>query len=144
MVRYIIQRLLIIPLALVIVILLTYAYAHTVQWDYASRYPQLYNQLKNIQHRPESLVDAYREYLPGLLKLDLGVLRNGQAIAPVIGDAFIASMGLLILALALEHPAWHWDWVSWLGAGTAAVQQVGWQPYPPLEWLCPVFMWAAC
>lgn len=104
MVRYILQRMLIIPLALVIVILLTYAYAHTIQWDYASRYPQLYNQLANIQKRPTSLTDAYREYLPGLLKLDLGVLRNGQAIAPVIGDAFIASLGLLLCALVLSTP----------------------------------------
>lgn len=125
MVRYILQRMLIIPLALVIVILLTYAYAHTVQWDYASRYPQLYNRLKIYQQRPESLVDAYREYLPGLLKLDLGVLRNGQDIAPVIRDAFLASMGLLALALALSTPLG-------IGLGILAGR---WKSRRPAGWL---------
>lgn len=125
MVRYILQRLLVIPLALVVVILLAFAYAHTVQWDYASRYPQLYNQIKNYQQRPESLVDAYREYLPRLMKGDLGVLRNGQDIAIVLQDALIASLGLLALALALSTPLG-------LGLGILASR---WKSQRPARWL---------
>ncbi len=125
MVRYILQRLLIIPLALAIVILLSYAYAHTVQWDYASRYPQLYNRLKNVQQRPESLIEAYREYLPALLKFDLGVLRNGQAITVVLRDALIASMGLLAMALILSTPLG-------IGLGTLAGR---WKSRRPARWL---------
>ena len=125
MVRYIVQRLLIIPLALVVVILLTYAYAHTVQWDYASRYPQLYNRLKNIQQRPESLGQAYSEYLPGLLHGNLGTLRNGELITDVLGDAFIASMGLLVLALVLSVPVG-------IGLGILAAR---WKSPRPARWL---------
>ena len=65
MVRFILQRLFIIPLALILIIGLTYAYAHTVQWDYASRYSQLYYSLKVIQQRPEAL-DAGSIILTGL------------------------------------------------------------------------------
>jgi peptide/nickel transport system permease protein len=124
-VRYILQRIFIIPVILVIVILLTYAYAHTVQWDYASRYPQLYNRLTTYQDRPESLIDAYREYLPGLLKLDLGTLHNGNSIAPVLRDAFFASMGLLIIALALSVP---------LGIGLGILAS-RWNNRRPSRWL---------
>ncbi|MDF1514439.1 MAG: hypothetical protein P1S60_11575, partial [Anaerolineae bacterium] len=125
MVRYIVQRLAIIPLAMVIVILLTYAYAHTVQWDYASRYPQLYNRLTNVQNRPKSLIQAYGEYLPGLLKGNLGILRNGEAIADVLWDAFTASMGLLLLALAVSAP-------TGIGLGILAAR---WKSSRPARWL---------
>jgi peptide/nickel transport system permease protein len=124
-VRYILQRLFIIPVILIIVLLLTYAYAHNVQWDYASRYPQLYNRLTTYQDRPESLIDAYREYLPGLLKLDLGTLHNGNSIAPVLRDAFLASMGLLIIALALSVP---------LGIGLGILAS-RWNNRRPSRWL---------
>jgi peptide/nickel transport system permease protein len=126
--RYILQRLLVIPLALAVVILLTYAYAHTVQWDYATRYPQLFNRLKNLQQRPESLVDAYREYLPALLKFDLGALRNGQDIAPVLRDALAASMGLLFLALLLSAPLG-------IGLGILAAR---WNSQRPARWLTTI------
>jgi peptide/nickel transport system permease protein len=125
MLRYIIQRLAIIPLALVIVMLLTYAYAHTVQWEYALRYPQLYNRLRNYQQRPESLVEAYKEYLPALLKFDLGKLQNGQDIAEVLGDALAASMGLLVIALAVSVPIG-------IGLGILAGR---WQSSRPARWL---------
>lgn len=125
MVRYILLRLVIIPLALIVVIMLTYAYAHTVQWDYASRYPQLYNRLKNLQQRPESLLEAYREYLPGLGRLDFGTLQNGQSINEVLHDSFIASMGLLLLALLLSIP---------LGISLGILAS-RWQSHRPARWL---------
>lgn len=105
MVRFILQRLLIIPLALILLVVLAYGYAHVVQWDYASRYPQLYYQLKVIRQRPESFTEAFPPYAQGLLKGDLGKLRNGEDIAAVLGQAAGASLGLLTLALAISIPA---------------------------------------
>ena len=104
MVRFLIRRLAMIPLALVAVILLAYAYAHIVQWDYAQKYPQLYYRLVVVQQRPESLLEAYRDYLPDLLRFDLGTLRNGQNITEVLGSAIKASLGLLLVALVVSVP----------------------------------------
>lgn len=103
MLKYMMRRLLIIPLGLVLVLTLAYAYAHVVQWDYAARYPQLQRHLRTIQ-RPESLVEAYADYVNGLLRLDFGILRNGQSILIVVRQAFTASLGLLAVALALSVP----------------------------------------
>jgi peptide/nickel transport system permease protein len=102
MVRFILRRLLIIPLALIVVLLLSYAYAHEVQWEYANRYPQLYYRLKVTQQRPERLKAAYAQYLPKLLQLDLGTLRNGKPIVEVLGESGVASLGLLATALVLS------------------------------------------
>ncbi len=103
MTKYIIRRLLLIPLALVVVLTLTYAYAHLVQWDYAARYPQLRQQLQRAQ-RPESLTEAYLDYAGGLLRLDFGRLRNGQSVSVVVWQALLASLGLLAAALLLSVP----------------------------------------
>jgi peptide/nickel transport system permease protein len=103
MIRYVGRRLLIIPLALILVITLAYAYAHIVQWDYAGRYPQLYNRLK-VTQRPESLIEAFRIYVNGLAQADLGTLRNGKPVAAVLGQALIASLGLLAAAMGLSVP----------------------------------------
>jgi ABC-type dipeptide/oligopeptide/nickel transport system permease component len=92
-----------IPLALCLVLSLAYAYAHVVQWDYAARYPQLQRQLHTAQ-RPESLSEAYLNYVGGLARLDFGRLRNGQSISVVVGRAFVASLGLLVAALLLSVP----------------------------------------
>lgn len=104
MIRFVGRRLLIIPLALAVVVLLAYAYAHTVQWDYARRYPQLYSRLKTTG-RPESLLEAYQTYWQGLTRFDLGTLRNGEPVAGILSQALLASLGLLGVALILSIPA---------------------------------------
>ncbi|HOU12317.1 MAG TPA: ABC transporter permease [Anaerolineae bacterium] len=104
MARFLTRRLLIIPVALIAVLLLAYGYAHLVQWDYARHYPQLYYRLRVIQQRPESLIEAYQAYLPALLRLDFGTLRNGESIAVVLWKALQASLGLLVIALTASVP----------------------------------------
>lgn len=105
MARFLARRLLLIPVALIAVILLAYGYAHVVQWEYAQRYPQLYYRLAVTQQRPESLFEAYREYLPELLHFNLGSLQNGQPIVEVLRQAITASLGLLLVALVVSIPA---------------------------------------
>ncbi|MBN2004250.1 MAG: ABC transporter permease [Anaerolineae bacterium] len=125
MARFILQRLLFIPLILVMLVVLAYGYAHVVQWDYASRYPQLYYQLKVIRQRPQSFAEAFPVYVQGLLRADLGKLRNGESIAVVLGRASVASLGLLGLALAISIPVG-------LGLGILAAH---WQRLHPARWL---------
>jgi ABC-type dipeptide/oligopeptide/nickel transport system permease component len=50
------------------------------------------------------LVEAYADYVNGLLRLDFGILRNGQSILIVVRQAFTASLGLLAVALVLSVP----------------------------------------
>src|SRR5512145_671087 len=125
MIRFILQRLLIIPLVLILLVVLAYGYAHVVQWDYASRYPQLYYQLKVIRQRPQSFAEAFPPYAQGLLRGDLGQLRNGENIAAVLGQAAVASMGLLALGLAISVPVG-------MGLGILAAR---WQRQHPARWL---------
>ncbi len=105
MVRFILQRLIIIPLALILIVVLTYAYAHFVQWDYASRYPQLYYRLKVIQERPEAFRPAFKTYLEELSEFNLGTLRSGEPIINVLQQASVASLSLLLIALVCSVPA---------------------------------------
>jgi ABC-type dipeptide/oligopeptide/nickel transport system permease component len=125
MTRFVIRRLLLIPLALAAVLALTYAYAHEVQWDYASRYPQLYRRLTTIDQRPESLWQAFRQYVRGLLQFDLGSLRNGESIVNVLLQALIASSGLLITALVFSVPVG-------IGLGMLGAR---WRHLRPARWL---------
>lgn len=125
MIRFILQRLLLLPLILAVVVVLTYAYAHTVQWEYAGRYGQLYQRLKVIEQRPEALAPAFKDYVGGLLRADLGTLRNGERISVVLGQAGVASLGLLLAALALSAPLG-----VLLGIGAAH-----WQQRRPARWL---------
>lgn len=128
MARFILRRLFIIPLALLAVMTLTYAYAHIVQWDYASRYPQLYYTLKTVRERPESLTEAFGAYAQGVVHLDFGTLRNGDSIAEIILDALTASLSLLAIALILSVPLG-------LGMGIIAAR---WDKLRPARWLTVV------
>ncbi len=125
MTRFLVRRFVIIPIALVIVLVLAYGYAHIVQWDYARHYPQLYYRLHTVQQRPESLLEAYKTYVPALLRLDFGTLRNGESIAAVVGQALQASLGLLLIALTISVPLG-------LGLGIAAAR---WTRLRPARWL---------
>ncbi len=125
MIRFILQRLLVIPLIVAVVVVLTYAYAHTVQWEYAGRYGQLYQRLKVIEQRPEAFAPAFKDYVDGLLRADLGTLRNGERISVVLGQAGVASLGLLLAALTLSAPLG-----VLLGIGAAH-----WRRRRPARWL---------
>ncbi len=125
MARFLTRRLLIIPVALIAVLLLAYGYAHIVQWDYARHYPQLYYRLRVIQQRPETLIEAYKTYLPGLLRLDFGKLRNGENITVVLWKALQASLALLAIALIASVPLG-------LFLGIAAAR---WTRSRPARWL---------
>ncbi|MHB1319781.1 MAG: ABC transporter permease [Anaerolineae bacterium] len=103
MVRFIVRRLLLIPLGVAAAVTLAYAYAHIVQWDYASRYPELQRRL-TVAGRPHSLLEAYQGYVQGLLRLDLGTLRSGASIADTLFRALGASLGLLCIALLISIP----------------------------------------
>jgi len=103
MVRFIVRRLITIPLALILVSVAAYAYAHTVQWEYAGRYGQLYMHLRAIG-RPEDLSEALPAYIEGLAHGDIGQLRNGQPLEEILVPALGASLGLLGAALALSVP----------------------------------------
>lgn len=124
MIRFLGRRLLLIPLALILVMLLSYAYAHTVQWDYAKRYPQLYSRLK-VTQRPESLLEAYEAYWEDLTAANLGTLRNGEPIAGILRQAVAASLGLLGVALSLSIP---------LGL-MLGILAANWRHLRPARWL---------
>ncbi len=102
-IRFLCRRLVVALLVLVAIVFLGYAYAHTVQWDYADRYPRLYAQLQAAE-RPESLAEALTAYLSDLRQGSLGTLRNGQAVAAILRDATGASLGLLAIAFSLSFP----------------------------------------
>lgn len=124
MARYITRRLLMIPLGIALAVTLAYAYAYVVQWDYASRYPELRNRLA-ASERPSSLVEAYGTYVQGLLRLDMGTLRSGASIAQTLRQALGASLGLLSIALLVSIPLG-------LGLGIAAAR---WSRLRPAGWL---------
>lgn len=124
MARFVVRRLLLIPLALILVIALAYAYTHIVQWDYAERYPQLQRQLRTMQ-RPESLREASTAYIRGWLQLDFGKLRNGESVVRVVTQALGASLGLLVAALMLSLP-------MGIGLGILAAR---WNRLRPARWL---------
>jgi peptide/nickel transport system permease protein len=124
MVRYVVRRVLLIPGILFLIVSASYAYAHVVRWDYASRYPQLQRQLV-ITGYPESLAEAYADYVRGLLRLDFGTLRNGEPIDQVMQQALPASLGLLAAALAVSVPLG-------LGLGMLGAE---WRRLRPAPWL---------
>lgn len=103
MVRFIIRRLLLIPLGVAATVTLAYAYTHVVQWDYASRYPDLQRRLVS-SGRPSSLFEAYQVYVEDLLRFDLGTLRTGASIAQTLAQTLGASLGLLCIALLISVP----------------------------------------
>jgi len=95
MIRFVIRRLAIIPIALLLIHFLGFAYAHFAGPIRAARTPYIF-----IQVDPPPLLPTYRDYLGQAIHLDFGTLPGALgSIAQSILDATAASLGLLGLAL---------------------------------------------
>lgn len=99
MLRYTLRYLALLPLALLAAHFFGFAFGHLVAPLHAQRNP-LYVSVVNR----EPLLDRYGAYLPAALRLDLGSLpvAGDPAIAPVLREAAVASLGLLSLAILLS------------------------------------------
>lgn len=98
MTRFILRRLAIIPVALLLVHLAGFTYAHFAGPLRAARMPYVF-----IQLDPPPLIPTYRSYLQGAIRLDLGTMPNAsESIATAILRASTNSLGLLALALVLS------------------------------------------
>lgn len=99
MTRLILRRLAVIPPALLLVNFLGYTYTHLVLPIRAARIPYFFASLPGS----EPLLPAYASYLQGALRLEFGTLPGGEeTIATAISSATSASLGLLVLAVALS------------------------------------------
>jgi peptide/nickel transport system permease protein len=104
MARFLLRRLLLIPLALILVNFLGFAYAHFAGPLRAERTPFA----QRVEAGP--FLSAYTAYLRTVLKADFGMelnapgsVRSGPvALGDMLGKATQASLGLLLLALALS------------------------------------------
>lgn len=105
MTKFIVQRLLIIPLLLLLVNFLGFTYAHYARPIRAARTP--YTQAEEAG----PLIPAYLEYLQTLINLDFGMELatpdNARANTPVtlgetLKQATIASFGLLVISLTIS------------------------------------------
>jgi ABC-type dipeptide/oligopeptide/nickel transport system permease component len=105
MAKFIIQRILIIPVLLLLVNFLGFAYAHYAKPIRAARTP--YVQVED----PGPLIPAYLDYLQTLLNLDFGMeisspdnVRSNSAVTlgETLARATIASLGLLAISLSIS------------------------------------------
>jgi peptide/nickel transport system permease protein len=98
MTRFMLRRLAIIPIALLLVHLLGFAYAHIAGPIRASRTPYIF-----VQPDAPPLVPTYRDYLEQVLRLDFGTVPGSEELlAKVIWNATTASLGLLLLTLVFS------------------------------------------
>jgi len=105
MAKFIIQRLLIIPLLLLLVNFLGFAYAHFARPIRAARTPYVQSE------EAGPLIPAYLDYLQTLINLDFGMELatpdNSRTNTPVtlgatLKQATIASLGLLVISLSIS------------------------------------------
>ncbi len=92
MIRFILRRLIIIPPALLIVHFFGFAYAYTAD-------PRT---VAGVESPTAAMMSAYRGYLQNALKLDFGLLPNGQPLQETIVRSSQASLGLLGIAIVLS------------------------------------------
>ena len=98
MTRFILRRLAIIPVALLLIHFLGFAYANFAGPIRAARTPYVF-----VQVDAPPLLLTYRDYLQQALRLDFGTLPGAlEPVATAIFNATKASLGLLGLALALS------------------------------------------
>lgn len=101
MVRFISQRLAVLPLAALLVHFLGFSYAHLVRPMRAARNPFIASAIET-----EPLLPTYRDYFQDALHLDLGSIPTSpsvqEPISNVIVEAGVASLGLLLIALFLS------------------------------------------
>lgn len=98
MLRFLFRRLALIPLLILIVNFLGYAYARTAQNIQLARNPFL-----AVTGTEEPLLSDYSQYLRGILSFDFGLMPNSEETIPqAILRMGGASLGLLALAFALS------------------------------------------
>jgi peptide/nickel transport system permease protein len=102
MLRFILRRLALIPPALLLINFLGYAYANLVLPLRAARTPYLMSMPK-----PGPLLPSYFDYLGRAIRFDFGTISSGagqteSSVAEVLGQAIPASLGLLVIALAIS------------------------------------------
>lgn len=96
--RFLARRLILIPLALLLVHFFGFAYAHLAGAIHASRGPYAL-----VGDEPVPLLPAYTDYLVDTLHLELGPMPGRpESLSRGIYNATIASLGLLGLALVLS------------------------------------------
>jgi peptide/nickel transport system permease protein len=99
--RLVLRRLAIIPIVLLLVNLLGFAYAHIFLPVRASRIPYL-----AAQSGHEPLPQAYAAYLQSALRLEFGTIPGEEeTIASAIAGASVTSLGLVAVALTLSVAA---------------------------------------
>ncbi len=98
MVRFTLRRLIIIPVALLLVHFAGFAYAHLAGPLRAARIPYIF-----IQLDPPPLWPTYRDYMQNVARLDLGPMPgSSESLAAAMSRAAANSLGLLALALVLS------------------------------------------
>ena len=101
MTRFVLRRLLIIPVALLLINFAGFSYAHVVRPLRAARTPFFFGPLP----QPAPLFPAYADYLEGGFGLNDPMpqgIAGGQNVAQALGTACRASLGLFGLAAALS------------------------------------------
>lgn len=98
MTRFVLRRLAILPLALLAINFISFAYAALAQ-----RVQQAQNPF-GAAPEPVPLLALYRDYLAGLLRGDLGAMPTQwqEPILGVVAQAAVASLGLLFLAFIIS------------------------------------------
>lgn len=94
MLRFIIQRLVIMPIALLLANFIGFAYAYYIGPVMVARNPYAFGRFTLPSFIPE-----YINYLSGLINLDFGSMPNGAPILGTVIRAFLTSSWLLGLAL---------------------------------------------
>ncbi len=97
MLRFLLRRLLVIPLVMLIVNLIGFVYAYILGPIQGLRTPSSFE-----NSAAPSFIPSYLDYLRGMARLDFGTLPNGGSVADAIGRATLASAGLLIVAFTLS------------------------------------------
>lgn len=111
---YIFRRLALIPVVLFLVNFLGFAYAHLVGPLQLAQNPY-----QAATGAPPPLLPAYLEYVEGLLHGDMGSIPpSGAPVGAVVGEAIIASLGLLVPASILSV-------LLGIGLGLVAVRTPG-------------------
>lgn len=123
MLRYCLRRLFLIPLVLVAVNVIGFAYAH------AARYVQQLQNPYGTRARPPDIPALYADYAAGLAQLNFGSLQAGARtpLLETLGEQAQASLGLLAIVALLSA-------VAGLLLGLAAVRV---QPPGVAAWLTP-------
>ena len=100
MTRFILRRLAIIPVALLLVHLAGFAYAHFAGPLRAARMPYVFVQLDSPPFFP-----TYRDYLQGAVRLDFGTMPGAtESIVVAMSRAATNSLGLLALVMIFSVP----------------------------------------